>query len=158
MLFRSFAVATQPARVFASASVTALATLSAIQASLPDWLQRASAADRLAYRECLLEQAGIKRQTLSDSDFDGLETLRSYATEHLNHQLCLDRSVALGGQRTCNDAARAAGYRADDLTLTFHVAVGSLEGGYIEPVTMSLVDLVLKNLSGSPKEIGRAHV
>ena len=150
-LARQFAVATQPARVFARASVTALATLSAIQASLPDWLQRASAADRLAYRECLLEQAGIKRQTLGDSDFDGLETLRSYATEHLNHQLCLDRSVALGGQRTCNDAARAAGYPADDLTLTFHVAVGSLEGGYIEPVAMSLVDLALKNLSGSPR-------
>ncbi|MCK1788459.1 hypothetical protein L9Z73_30375, partial [Pseudomonas sp. TNT11] len=113
--------------------------------------QRASAADRLAYRECLLEQAGIKRQTLGDSDFDGLETLRSYATEHLNHQLCLDRAVALGGQRSCNDVARAAGYLADDLTLTFHVAVGSLEGGYIEPVAMSLVDLALKNLSGSPK-------
>ncbi|WP_321847421.1 dermonecrotic toxin domain-containing protein [Pseudomonas paraveronii] len=150
-LEQRFAAITQPARDFSSASGTALATLASIQAALPDWLQRASAADRLAYRECLLEQAAIKRQTLGDSDFDALETLRSYATEHLNHQLCLDRAVALGSQRTCNDAARAAGYRADELTLTFHVAVGSLAGGYIEPVSMSLVDLALKNLSGSPK-------
>lgn len=152
-LEQQFAAITQPARFFARAraSGTALATLASLQAALPDWLQRASAADRLAYRECLLEQAGIKRQTLGDSDFDGLETLHSYAAEHLNHQLCLDRAVALGGQRTCNDAARAAGYRADELTLTFHVAVGSLAGGYLAPVSMSLVDLALKNLSGSPR-------
>lgn len=145
-----FAAATNPAQVFSPSTTTPLATLNSIRAALPAWLQHASAAERLAYRECLLEQAGIRRLTLGDSDFDSLETLRSYATEHLNHQLCLDRSVALGGQRACDAAARSSGYHADDLQLTFHVAVGTLAGGYVEPVTLSLVDLALKNLSGAP--------
>ncbi|MBK3507260.1 hypothetical protein [Pseudomonas sp. MF6747] len=145
-----FAAATNPAQVFSPSTTTPLATLNSIRAALPAWLQHAGAAERLAYRECLLEQAGIRRLTLGDSDFDSLETLRSYATEHLNHQLCLDRSVALGGQRACDAAARSSGYHADDLQLTFHVAVGTLAGGYVEPVTLSLVDLALKNLSGAP--------
>lgn len=144
-----FAEVTHPARLFKRSAPTPLATLAPIQAGLPDWLRRASAADRLAYRQCLLEQAGIRRLTLGDSDFDGLETLRSYATGHLNHQLCLDRSMALTGSRTCGDLA--TGYSADDLQLTFHVAVGSLQGGYVEPVSMSLVDLAVKNLCAKPK-------
>ncbi|WP_426177927.1 hypothetical protein [Pseudomonas sp. TWRC1-2] len=146
-----FAGATNPAQVFSSSTTTPLATLNSIRAALPAWLQHAGAAERLAYRQCLLEQAAIRRLTLGDSDVDSLETLRSYATEHLNQQLCLDRSVALGGQRACDDAARSSGYHADDLQLTFHVAVGTLAGGYVEPVTLSLVDLALKNLSGAPK-------
>ena len=146
-----FATATDPALLFSASSSTPRTTLASIQASLPGWLQRASTADRLAYHQCLLEQAGIRRLTLGDSDFAGVETLRSYATEHLNHQLCLDRAQALGGRRHCDDAARAAGYNADDLELTFHVPVGTLAGGYVEPVCISLVDLALKNLSGAPK-------
>lgn len=146
-----FAATTNPANAFTGLPGPRLTTLSPLQAALPDWLQHAGAADRMAYRQSLLEQAGIRRQTLGDADFDGLETLRSYATQHLNHQLCLDRTAALRGQRTCDAAALSAGYNADDLVLTFHVPVGSLEGGYVEPVPMSLVDLALKNLSGRPK-------
>ena len=145
-----FATTVNPGRLF-TAAATPLATLSSLQSALPVWLQRASAADRLAYRQCLIEQAGIRRLTLGDADFDGLETLRSYATQHLNHQLCLDRAEALGGVRTCSQETLSAGYAADDVELTFHVPVGSLEGGYIEPVSMTLVDLALKNLSGRPK-------
>lgn len=143
-----FAEVTHPARLFTPSAPTPLATLAPIQAGLPGWLQHASAADRLAYRQCLLEQAGIRRLTLGDSDFEGLETLRSYATAHLNHQLCLDRNLALTGSRICDDLA--VGYNADDLQLTFHVAVGSLQGGYVEPESMSLVDLAVKNLCAKP--------
>lgn len=146
-----FARVTDPARLFTHASALPLSGLPRLQAALPDWLKNASAGDRIAYRQCVLEQAGIRRLTLGDSDFDGLDTLRSYAAQHLDHQLCLDRAGALRGQRTCDAGALASGYRADDLVLTFHVAVGSLEGGYVEPVSMSLVELALKNLSGKPK-------
>lgn len=146
-----FAVATNPARLFKQTSTAPLAILTPIQAALPDWLPRANAADRLTYRQCLLEQASSSRLALGDSDFDGLETLHSYTTQHLNNQLCLDRATALRNERQCNDAALSAAYSAEDLLLTFHVAVGTLESGYIEPVTMSLVDLALKNLSGAPR-------
>ena len=146
-----FAEATNPTLLLAETAPTPLDTLSSIQTNLPDWLQRASAADRLAYRQCLIEQAGIRRETLGDTDFDGLETLHTYASQHLNHQLCLDREQAQGRQRTCSEDAQSSGYTAEDLELTFHVPVGSLEGGYIEKVSMSLVELALKNLSGKPK-------
>ena len=146
-----FARVTDPAQLFTHASALPLSSLPRLQSALPDWLKNASAGDRIAYRQCVLEQAGIRRLTLGDSDFDGLDTLRSYAAQHLDHQLCLDRAGALNGQRACDAGALASGYRANDLVLTFHVAVGSLEGGYVEPVSMSLVDLALKNLSGKPK-------
>ncbi|ASV39140.1 hypothetical protein CI807_24015 [Pseudomonas sp. NS1(2017)] len=150
-LEQRFAVITKPTQWLARSALTPLASLTSLQATLPARLQSATAAERLAYRQCLLEQAGIRRLTLGDSDFDGLETLRGYAAEHLNQQLCLDRAVALGGPRRCDHNALSAGYQADDLQLTFHVPVGDLRGGYIEPVVMSLVDLALQNLSGRPK-------
>ncbi|ONH44452.1 hypothetical protein BLL37_14055 [Pseudomonas azotoformans] len=146
-----FALTTDPAQWLAQSSATPLATLASIQTALPAPLQDASAANRMAYRQNLLEHANIKRQVLGDSDFDSLETLHSYATAHLNQQLCMDRAVAQGGQRACTLEALSAGYQADDLELTFHVPVGIIEGGYIEPVVLSLVDLALKNLSGRPK-------
>jgi len=146
-----FDALTDPAELFSHAPRMPGQTLLPIQAALPDWLRDASPADRFAFHQRLLEQANLRRLTHGKGYLDGLDDIRTYATRHLNHQLCLDRAVALGGQRTCNDAARAAGYRADELTLTFHVAVGSLAGGYLAPVSMSLVDLALKNLSGSPR-------
>lgn len=150
-LEQRFAAITHPARLLPQCTLTPLATLSSIQAALPDRLQGLGAFERLAYRQSLLEQAGIKRLVLGDSDFDDLKSIHDYASEHLNQQMCLDRAVALGGQRRCSDEAQSTGYHADDLQLTFHVPVGSLEGGYIEPVSMNLVDLALKNLSGRPK-------
>jgi|GEM_PF-320315 len=146
-----FAAITHPARFLPHCTLTPLATLSSIQAALPDRLQGLSAFERLAYRQSLLEQAGIRRLALGDSDFDDLKSIHDYTREHLNQQLCLDRAVALGGPRLCSDEGQSMGYHVDDLQLTFHVSVGSLGGGYIEPVSMSLVDLALKNLSGRPK-------
>ncbi|PMV21204.1 MULTISPECIES: dermonecrotic toxin domain-containing protein [unclassified Pseudomonas] len=148
---RLFAVTTDPAQWLAPSNATSPATVAAIQAALPDHLQATSAANRLAYRHTLLENASLKRQTLGDADFDSLETLRGYATAHVNQQLCMDRAVAQGGLRACTHEALATGYDAGDLELTFHVPVGILEGGYVEPVVMNLVDLALKNLSGRPK-------
>lgn len=146
-----FAVTTDPAQWLVGAALAPLASLKSIQDALPTHLKSASTANRLAYRQNVLEQASIKRQMLSDADFENLETLRSYASEHLNQQLCMERSVAQGGLSTCTLEALSDGYQANDLELTFHVPVGTLEGGYIEPVTMSLVDLALKNLSGRPE-------
>lgn len=147
------AALTDPSSLFTSAPAVPQPHL---QAVLPDWLQQASTVDRFAYHQCLLEQATLKREALGDQDLDELDSIGRYATRHLNHQLCLDRNAALHSQRRCNQQALAAGYDAADLHLVFDVAVGSLEGGYIEPVSLSLVDLALKNLAGRPK--GRMHI
>lgn len=140
---------TNPAKGFTHSPLTPIETLSPIQAALPDWLRDASAAERFAYRQCLLEQANLRRLMGGEGYLDGLDDIRTYAASHLNHQLCLKRNTVLHGMNTCTDLAQSK-YKADDLELTFEVAVGTLQSGYIEKVTMSLVDLALKNLSGKP--------
>lgn len=140
---------TNPANLFDASPVTAPQTLSPIQAALPGWLHDASPADRFAYRQCLLEQASLRHLTRGEGYLDELDDIRTYAAAHLNHQLCLERNAALHGTRTCTDLEQSK-YRAQDLELTFHVPVGTLQSGYIDKVVMSLVDLALKNLSGRP--------
>ncbi|MGH8450839.1 dermonecrotic toxin domain-containing protein, partial [Pseudomonas sp.] len=122
-----------------------------IQAVLPYWLKNAAPSDRFAYRQYLLEQALLTRTTFNDTDLDQLDSIDAYASSHLDHQLCLDRNNHLYGERRCSEDAATQPYKALELELTFHVAVGGLEGGYIEPVSMNLVELALKNLSGRPK-------
>ncbi|AZF05157.1 dermonecrotic toxin domain-containing protein [Pseudomonas sp. R5-89-07] len=139
---------TDPARDLVDVPVMSRAVT---EDALPDWLKQATPQDRFAYHQCLLEQAVIKRQILGDHDLDPLDTIETYAANHLEHQMCLDRNEHLYGKRSCSEEALAGGYKAADLKLTFHVPVGSLEGGYIEQVHMSLVELALKNLSGAPK-------
>ncbi|MFC6300890.1 hypothetical protein GNF76_16060 [Pseudomonas sp. CCM 7893] len=140
---------TNPATLFTGSPRTPVDTLSPIQAALPDWLRNASPAHLAAYRQCLIEQASLRHLTRGEGYLDGLDDIRTYAASHLDHQLCLEQNAVLHGTRTCTDVAQAR-YKADDLELTFHVPVGTLQSGYIEKVTMSLVDLTLKNLSGRP--------
>lgn len=144
-----FDAVTDPAELFSHAPRMPGQTLLPIQAALPDWLRDASPADRFAFHQRLLEQANLRRLTHGKGYLDGLDDIRTYATRHLNHQLCLDRNTALHGERTCTDTAHSP-YTADTLHLTFHVPVGTLQSSYIENVPMSLVDLALKNLSGTP--------
>ena len=148
-LEQRYAALTDPANVFGHALPMPHATLSTVRAMLPDWLQQAAPADRFAYRQCLLEQASARRASAAESYLEGLDDIHTYASRHLNHQLCLDRNAALHGQRTCQDVTQSK-YKTEDLEVTFHVPVGTLDGGYVEPVSMSLVCLALKNLSGKP--------
>lgn len=140
---------THPAALFTLAPLTAMAPLAPIQAALPDWLRNASPVDLDAYRQCLLEQASQRRLTQGEGYLDGLDDIRTYAASHLDHQLCLEQNAALHGARTCTDIEQST-YKASELELIFDVPVGTLQSGYIEKVTMSLVDLALKNLSGRP--------
>ncbi|PRA25783.1 dermonecrotic toxin domain-containing protein [Pseudomonas poae] len=144
-LEQRYASITSVACLFNDARTLPRNTFAAVRARLPDWLQQASPADRFAYRECLLEQANA-----GESYLEGVDDIHTYASRHLNHQLCLDRNAALHGQRTCPEATPAR-YKAEQLEATFHVPVGTLDSGYVEPVSMSLVCLALKNLSGKPK-------
>jgi hypothetical protein len=150
-LERLFAAVTDPARLLTALPGAHAQPRPWLKAPLPDWLQNASPADRFTYHHYLLEQAIIQREALGDPQLAELDSIGTYAASHLNHQLCLYRNKALHGERTCSETALAEGYDAKDLLLTFHVPVGDMGSGYLEPVVMSLVDLALKNLSGRPK-------
>ncbi|KRP58720.1 hypothetical protein [Pseudomonas trivialis] len=140
---------TDPAAQLNPAPAVPRQTLLRIEAALPDWLEQASPDLRFAYRRCLLEQASARRLDDGKTWLDGLDDIRTYACRHLDNQMCLARNAWLTGERTCDTDDPK--YHADKLELTFAVPVGTLSGGYIEPVHMNLVDLALKNLSGSPK-------
>lgn len=112
--------------------------LQPIQATLPEWLQAASATDRMAYRQHILALASTKQQTHGRSYRDGIDDLHTFAKKALHKQML-------------EDQPQAPGYNADELELTFHVPVGNMGSGYIEPVKMSLTELAIKNLAGKPK-------
>jgi len=109
-----------------------------IASNLPEWLQTASAVDRMAYRKQVLDHASIKQQNLGATFNVGIDDLQTFARKALRDQMLLDQP-------------QAPGYNPDQLELTFHVPVGDLGSGYLEPVNMSLTELAIKNLAGKPK-------
>ncbi|WP_348750801.1 dermonecrotic toxin domain-containing protein [Pseudomonas rhodesiae] len=134
---------------FISAPAAPTPPLDAIDGALPAWLKNASASERFSYRQCLLEQASLRRLNGGAGYLDGIDDIRRFAARSLNPQLCQARNAALKRQDRCTDESALA-YRAEDLQLTFAVSVGTLQSGYVQPVTLSLVDLALKNLCGKP--------
>ncbi|MDN3223084.1 dermonecrotic toxin domain-containing protein [Pseudomonas nunensis] len=145
-LEQRFAAITDVAALFVTSSPVQTASpmlFQHIESNLPEWLQSASAIDRMAYRKHVLEHASIKQQNLGSTFHAGIDDLHSFAKKALHQQMLLDQP-------------QAPGYNPDDLELTFHVPVGDLGSGYIEPVTMSLTELAIKNLAGKPK--GRMSV
>ncbi|MGF6208985.1 dermonecrotic toxin domain-containing protein [Pseudomonas frederiksbergensis] len=109
-----------------------------IEASLPEWLQTAGAVDRMAYRKQVLALASLKQQTAGRTFLTGIDDLHTFARKALHTQMLADQP-------------QAPGYNADELELTFHVPVGDLGSGYIEPVKMTLTELAIKNLASKPK-------
>lgn len=140
-LEQRFAAITDVAALFVTSSPVQTASpmlFQHIESNLPEWLQRASPIDRMAYRKHVLEHASIKQQNLGSSFHAGIDDLHSFAKKALHQQILLDQP-------------QAPGYDPDELELTFHVPVGDLGSGYIEPVSMSLTELAIKNLAGKPK-------
>ena len=113
-------------------------SLQLLAASLPPWLQGAEAADRMAYRKHLLTLAGIKQRTGGRTFQTGIDDLHTFTRKALHRQMLEDQPLA-------------PGYDADQLELTFHVPVGDLGSGFLEPVKMSLTQLAIKNLAGRPR-------
>ncbi|MFJ2362605.1 dermonecrotic toxin domain-containing protein [Pseudomonas sp. NPDC087697] len=113
-------------------------SLRLVQTVLPEWLKRASAADQLAYRKHTLELASLNQAAEGKSWTDDIDDIRVFTVNALQQQMLKDQPLA-------------PAYNADELELTFHVPVGDLGSGYIQPVKMTLTDLALKNLSGRPK-------
>ncbi|TBN39188.1 hypothetical protein EYC95_21125 [Pseudomonas sp. BGI-2] len=114
------------------------AHLRPIQTTIPQWLQDTGSTDRMAWRKHTLSMASVYQQIQGRSLRDDVVDLRTFARNALLEQMLKDQPLA-------------PGYKSDELELTFHVPVGDLGSGYIEPVQMSLTDLAIKNLAGKPK-------
>ncbi|WP_395607112.1 dermonecrotic toxin domain-containing protein [Pseudomonas sp. B22129] len=128
-----FAQASSTATAFTDTLQPPTTTLQAMAGNMPAWLTRAGDADRFAYQRHTLALASSVQRNKGRTFLTDIPDIRSYAEQQLDTRLA------------------AKGYRAKDLEITFKVAVGTLAGGYIEPVKMSLVQMALENLAGLPK-------
>ncbi|WP_223486693.1 dermonecrotic toxin domain-containing protein [Pseudomonas sp. A-RE-19] len=143
-LERHLDVLTDPSILFAQAPQSHDAPLKQLHSQLPDWLQHASATDRFAYRQHLLDLAEVVAQSQDRTFNEGLDDIRTFSRHALRARMQADHG-------------EAADYDPDDLELDFAVAAGYPGGaGFIEHVRMSLTDLALKNLVGKPN--GRMSV
>jgi hypothetical protein len=139
-LEKRYATITDPAARFMGAQAstgTNLAHLPLIQETIPQWLQKAEATDRMAYRKQVLALASLKQQSAGRSFRTGIDDLHTFAKKALHQQMSEDRPSA-------------PGYDADQLELTFHVPVGDLGSGYIHLSKMSLTQLAINNLASRP--------
>ncbi|MBT9303419.1 hypothetical protein [Pseudomonas sp. TAE6080] len=136
-LAQQFADATDPSPAFIAAPAPAPVHQQSIQAALPSWLQTASAEQRFAYRQGLVEQARLQRQTGGASFLDGVEDLPAFTTRTLREQMRRDHPES--------------SVEPGNLVLTFHVPVGDLHSGYLAPVTMSLTELAINHLATAPQ-------
>ncbi|PBJ21248.1 hypothetical protein BSF44_37230 [Pseudomonas sp. ACN8] len=131
-----FAASTDPTPYFSLAPVPGQQAAEKIRSTLPQWLKDASANDRAEYRQWLVEQARLQRQTAGKSFLDGIENLHDFTANALRDQLRKDHPDA-----DCEP---------DDLLLNFQVAAGDLGSGFITRVPMTLIELAIQNLSAAP--------
>lgn len=128
-----FAQASATAPSFSGALAAPTTTLAAMARNMPAWLSRASDAERFAYQRHTLALASSVQRNHGRTFLTDIPDIRTYAEQQLDAGL------------------KSKGYSAKDLEITFKVAVGTLGGGYIEPVKMSLAQMALENLAGLPK-------
>ncbi|MGY2159820.1 dermonecrotic toxin domain-containing protein [Pseudomonas tolaasii] len=128
-----FAQASATGPAFKGALQPSAATLAAMAPKVPAWLTRASSAQRFAYQQNTLALAASVQRHQGRTFLTDIPDIQTYTEQQLDARLA------------------SKGYSAKDLEITFNVAVGTLAGGYIEPVKMSLVQMALENLAGLPK-------
>ena len=124
-------------------------TLQTLKKQLPDWLINASATDQALYRQYSLALSSAKKFNKGQTYLSGLSDIHSYAADVLYQQMQLDQQRI---EQNTAVRSRADTFHPNDIELTFLTAAG-LPGavGIVEPVTMSLTDLAVKNLLGLPK-------
>ncbi len=141
-LEQRFADATDPVPAFLAAPVPDPTHQARLQTALPDWLQAASADQRFAYRQGLVDQARVQRENAGAAFLDGVESLQAFTVRTLREQMRRDHPES--------------SVEPENLQLTFHVPVGDLHSGYLAPVSMSLTELAIHNLAAAPQ--GRMSV
>ena len=140
---------TDPADFFVEAPNANVDTLQALKNHLPDWLTNASPTDQALYRQYSLALSGVKTLNKGRTWLWGLSDIHSYAGDVLQQILLFDQ------QRFAQDTLAHSGdeiLHPDDIELTFLVVTGLPDTvGIVEPLTMSLTELAVKNLLGMPK-------
>ncbi|MCY1393262.1 hypothetical protein D9M71_81520 [compost metagenome] len=131
-----YALQTDVARLFDKAVQPGQWQPEKLDATLPDWLRGASAADKFAYQGHIVELADAQRESGGQSYLDGISDLHRFAADKLRERMLADHPVD-------------ANYDADDLLLNFTVAHGVPGGwGSVEQVSVTLTELAISNLSG----------
>ena len=124
-------------------------TLDSLKQHLPDWLQNASIADQSIYRQYCLALSSAKKNSQGRTYLSEITDIRTYAADVLHQQMQRDQ------EQFEHDMLKhivIEQFHPDDIELTFVTVTGPFGTiGIKEPVTMSLTDLALKNLSGRPK-------
>ncbi|MGY2377600.1 hypothetical protein ACW9IB_24135 [Pseudomonas sp. SDO524_S393] len=140
---------TDPLTSFENTALYSAQTLTTLRRDIPDWLNRATATERMQYRHYSLKLASAKKRSEGATFLSDLPDIRTYTRTALLNQLLRDE---LHFDNIRPEQTRSAQFQPDDLQLTFHVAAGYPGGaGYVENVHMSLTDLAINNLQGRPR-------
>lgn len=116
---------------------------------LPEWLQKASTADRMTYRQYSLMLASAKKRSNGRTFLSAIADIYTFTNAALLKQLTLDE---ISFDNVTPEQSKAGRFQPEDLQLTFAVAVGYPGGaGFVERVPMSLTDLAIKNLVARPR-------
>ena len=144
-----YASITDPAHFFARALQASQPTMTAFATHLPHWLRDASPADKARYRHYSLALAAEKKIGKGRTFLHGISDIRTFTVGQLHRQMRADQ---LDFEKDTPVHAFGELFEPDEIELTFLTTAG-LPGalGIVEPVTMSLTDLALKNLVGRPK-------
>ena len=124
-------------------------TLESLKAHIPDWLSNATPAEQALYRQYTLNLSAVKKVYKGQTYLSGISDIHTYTADVLLQQMRVDQTYF---EHDTPLHALAALPAPEDIELTFLTTAG-LPGavGVVEPVTMSLPELALKNLVGRPK-------
>ena len=139
---------TEPGFYFLNSSRTSHPVLTTLRGQLPDWLQQASAADRITYRHYSLALASAKKRSHGRTFLSDIPDIRTFTNAALLEQLTLDQA-RLGGEHA--QPFDATQLNPEDLQLKFIKAAGLPNTvGVVERSEMSLTDLAIHNLVAQP--------
>lgn len=129
---------TDPCSIFDDSQALASEQLGQVYNALPDWLKKASVADRAAYRRHVIELADMTCKTQGRLFNEGIPDIHAYTSQVLREQMRKDQPLA-------------PGYDPDEIELEFTMAWGPFGTiGTLRTYTYSLTTLALENLVGMP--------
>lgn len=136
------------AELFAETSLANPHVLNTSITPLPDWLKNAGTADQARYRHYTLALSSTKKINKGQTYLHDIPDIRSYATDALLQKMRLEQ---LQFEPDTPAQVIEKTLAPNDIELTFLTTTGLPDTiGVVEPITMSLTELALKNLLGRP--------
>ena len=142
---------TDPAEYLRDAPHVSQPVLKVLKDYLPDWLAQASTADQALYRRYTLDLARAKKNSAGQTFLTGIADLQAFAVMALLEQM--GREQKRVEPRTRGHISGEL-YNPNDIELTF-LSVAGYPGttGIVEPISMTLTELALRNLVGRPQGV-----